>query len=103
MTTQTVKKMQAFLWDSFVGARVVGTRLDDLLSWPGLHLTQGQISSVENHYYKPEEWNKEDEQVRDLVAKATDCEDFEELYSWLAWAVGDLVAAYLVEEWEQCY
>lgn len=100
MRTQAIKKMQAFLWDAFTDSDAVGVSLDDLLTWPGLRLAEGQISSVEAHYYKPEEWSEEDEQARDKVAKATDSEDFEALYSWLAWAVGDQTAADLVEDWE---
>lgn len=100
MTTNVTRKMQSFLWDSFVGARVVGTRLDDLLSWPELGLTEGQISSVEKHYYKPDEWTEEDEKVRDIVATATDNENSLYLYHWLAWAVGDEIASYLVAGWE---
>lgn len=100
MKAQTIKKMQAFLWDAFTDADAVGVSLDDLLTWPGLHLTQSQIKSIEAHYYKPEEWAKKDEEVRDIVAAATDSTDFNRLYSWLIWAVGDQTAAELVEEWE---
>lgn len=103
MKKQAIKKMQVFLWDAFTDADAVGVSLDDLLSWPGLHLTQGQIASVEAHYYKPEEWSKEDEQARSIIADATDSEDFNRLYSWLIWAVGDQTAANLVEDWEQCF
>lgn len=99
-----VKETQKFLWDAFTDSVAVGVKLDDLLSWPGLKayygLTQAQVSSVEAHYYQPEKWDKEDEKVRDIIADATDSEDFESLHSWLAWAVGDLVAADLVEDWE---
>lgn len=99
----TVKETQKFLWDAFTDADAVGVSLNDLLTWPGLHLAQGQISSVEAHYYKPEEWSKEDEQARNIIAGATDSEDFNRLYSWLIWAVGDQTAANLVEDWEQCF
>lgn len=99
----TVKETQKFLWDAFTDADAVGVSLNDLLTWPGLHLAQGQISSVEAHYYKPEEWSKEDEQARNIIADATDSEDFNRLYSWLIWAVGDQTAANLVEDWEQCF
>lgn len=100
-----VIEAQGFLWDAFTDADDVGVSLEDLLSWPGLAtyygLTQKQIDSVEAHYYTPEKWTKQDEQVRDLIAKATDSEDFEALRSWLAWAVGDPTAEGLVENWEQ--
>lgn len=96
----TIKKMQAFLWDAFTDAEGVGVWLDDLLTWPGLGLSEGQIESVGAHYYQPEKWTAADEQVRDLVAAATDSENFNRLCSWLIWAVGDQTAANLVEEWE---
>lgn len=97
---KAVMKTQGFLWDAFCDADDVGVSLDSLITWPGLHLTQGQIESVEANYHTPEKWTKEDEQVRDIIADATDSEDFEALYSWLAWAVGDQTAADLVKEWE---
>lgn len=101
---KALKEIQKFLWDAFTDADAVGVKLDNLLSWPGLKyqcgLTQSMIDSVKAHYYKPEDWSKEDEKVRDIVAEATDSEDFEALYSWLAWAVGDQTAAGLVEDWE---
>lgn len=100
MTTNVTRKMQSFLWDAFTDADAVGVSLDGLLTWPGLHLSQGQIISVEKHYYKPEEWAKKDEEARDIIAAATDSTDFNRLYSWLIWAVGDQTAAGLVEEWE---
>ena len=97
----TVKEAQHFLWDAFADADAVGVSLDNLLTWPGLRLTQGQINSVEKHYNQPEKWSKEDETVRDIIAAATDSNDFMRLYSWLAWAVGDQTAAKKVEEWEE--
>lgn len=104
---KAVMKTQGFLWDAFSDADAVGVKLDDLLSWPGLAtyygLTQKQIDSVEAHYYAPEKWTKQDEEARDKVAAATDSEDFEALYSWLVWAVGDQTAEGLVEDWEQSY
>lgn len=98
---KAVLEAQGFLWDAFTDAGGVGVKLDDLLTWPGLGLAKKQVKSVEAHYDQPEKWTKEDEEVRDLVADATDCEDFETLYSWLSWTVGDQTAAKMVEEWEE--
>lgn len=94
------REIGSFLWDAFTDADAVGVELDSLLTWPGLRLTQYQIFCIESHYDRPEEWTDQDEAVTDKIADATDSEEFESLYSWLAWAVGDQTAAELVEDWE---
>ncbi|MCD5439820.1 hypothetical protein [Lactobacillus delbrueckii] len=46
------------------------------------------------------EWNSSNEEVRGAIAAATDMQDYEKMYAWLAFVVGDTTAAALVKEWE---
>lgn len=94
-----IQKMQKFLWDAFCDPDAVGVYLHDLLTWPGLHLTSDQVKSTEYHFYDPEAWSEDNEAVRDIVAAATDSENFDRLYCWLIWTVGDQTAADLVKNW----
>lgn len=96
-----IAKVQSFLWDAFCNAESVGVSLNDLLTWPDLHLTEAQIESVEAHDYEPDSWTKEDEAVRDIVADATDSTDYDRLYNWLIWTIGDQTAADLMEGWAE--
>lgn len=98
---KNIEKMQSFLWEAFCNAESVGVLIDDLLTWPGLHLTSEQIESVEAHYYQSEVWTEEDEEVRDIVAAATDSQDYNRLDCWLIWTVGDQTAADLVSGWTE--
>lgn len=94
-----IEKMQKFLWDAFCDADATGVRLHDLLTWPGLHLTKGQIESVESHYHEVDKWNIGDEAVKEIIADATDCEDFGFLSGWFAWVVGDVETDSLGDSW----
>ena len=95
-----IKGMQNFIWDGFTDSVSVGVDLEDVLTgarFCGVNLTNEQVQSVIAHNVAPDEWNKEDEKVRDLIAVASDCEDGEKLFKWLEWIVGD-EAYSLVEE-----
>lgn len=94
-----LEKMQTFLWNAFCDADGVGVNLDTFLSWTGLHLTSQEIESVTMHYYGEGEWSKNDEKISGIVADTTECEDFDWLYDWLVWSVGDKTAAELMENW----
>lgn len=94
-----LEKMQTFLWNAYCDADGVGVNLDTLLTWPGLGLAGYQVESVTAHYYGAGEWTKNDEMVSDIVADATDGEDYYKLYDWLEWSVGDKTAAELAENW----
>lgn len=99
-----IVKIQSFLWDAFCNADSVGVNINDLLTWPGLHLTSDQVEGVEAHYYDidgMDKWDENDETVRDIVATATDCENFDRLYCWLIWSVGDQTAFDLVKNWAE--
>ena len=96
-----LQKIQSFLWDAFCDPDATGVYLNDLLTWPGLHLTSDQVTSAEYHFYDPEAWDEGNEAVRDVVANNTDCEDFNRLYCWLIWAVGDRTAFDLVKSWAE--
>ena len=96
---RVVNEIGEFIWDGFCDPAAVGVSLNDLLTWPGLHLTNDQVISAEYRFYDPEAWSEDNEAVRDIVAAATDCEDFDSLYCWLIWTVGDQTAADLVENW----
>ena len=92
-----------FIWDGFCDPAAVGVNLLDVLDGAdlvGVHLTDEQKDSVLNHVNIFGEWTSDDETVRDLIAAATDCVDFEKMYAWLAFVVGDTTADDLVKEWE---
>lgn len=97
-------KIGGFLWDGFCNPESVGVRLEDVLdgaALAGLQLTDKQKSSVLAHAKSPDDWTKEDENVRDLIASATDMQDFDKMYKWLEYAAGDQVAAGLIEDWKE--
>lgn len=95
-----IEYMQDFIWNGFTNSESVGVKLEDVLTgsrFVGVNLTNKQIKLVIDHYTDPDEWNDDDEKVRDLIAEATDCEDGDKLFKWLEWIVGD-EAFELVEE-----
>ena len=97
---QQIKGMKEFIWDGFTDSESVGVNLEDVLTgarFCGVKLTDKQINSVIDHYMNPDEWNDADEEVRDLIAAASDLDDGEKLFKWLEWIVGD-EAYNLVEE-----
>ena len=97
------REIGEFIWDGFTDAEGVGVSLEDILTgahFVGVELTDDQIDSVIDHYTKPDKWGDEDEKIRDLIAAATDCEDYESMFAWLAFIVGDTTAEDLVKEWK---
>lgn len=93
-----------FLWDGFTNPQSVGVRLEDVLDGAalvGLKLTDEQKSSVLAHSEAPDDWTEDDENVRDLIADATDSKDFDKMYKWLEYVVGDIAATELVEDWKE--
>lgn len=96
------RKIGEFLWDGFCDPAAVGVNIFDILDGAGLvgvNLTNEQKDSVLNHSNDYGEWTSNDEEVRDLIAAATDCEDFEKMFSWLAYVVGDDTAKAMIREW----
>lgn len=93
-----------FLWDGFCDPAGVGVNVFDILDGAasvGLNLTEAQKDSVLAHGGDFGEWTSTDEEVRDAIAAATDCVDYEKMCAWLACVVGDTTAAGLVKEWEE--
>ena len=71
-----------FLWDGFTDPAGVGVNIFDILdgaSLVGLELTSEQRDSVLNHSNNFGEWSSNDEDVRDAIAAATDCVDYEKM------------------------
>lgn len=100
---QQIKAMQDFIWAGFCDPAGVGVNFEDVLTgarFCGVDLADAQIKSVVDHYAAPDEWDSEDEKVRDAIAEATDCENGENLFQWLAFIVGDTTAESLVKEWK---
>ena len=98
------RKIGEFLWDGFCDPAGVGINMFDLLDGAylvGLKLTTEQKDSVLNHLNDSDEWSSNDEKIRDAIAAATDCMDYEKMYAWLAFVVGDTTAEALVKEWEE--
>ena len=92
-----------FIWDGFCDPAGVGVNIFNILDGAylvGVHLTDEQKNSVLNHANAFDEWNTDDEEIRDLIAAATDCKDYEKMFSWLAFIVGDTTADDLAKEWE---
>lgn len=88
---QQIEYMQDFIWNGFTNAESVGVNLEDVLTgarFVGVNLTDEQIKSVIDHYTEQDEWNNEDEKVRDLISEATDCEDGDKLFKWFEWIDG---------------
>ncbi len=95
--------MQDFLWDSFCNADSVGVNALDVMTgakFVGLKLTDDQIQGVLDHYHEPGNRSEGDEEVKDMIADATDCSDGDKLYQWLVWAVGNQTADDLLEDWK---
>lgn len=97
------REIGEFIWDGFCDPAGVGVNIFDILDGAalvGVNLTTEQKDSVLNHSNNYGEWTSNDEEVRDQIAAATDCEDYEKMLSWLAFVVGDATAEALVKEWE---
>lgn len=97
------KEIGAFIWDGFTDPAGVGVNMFDILegaSIVGVKLTDTQKDSVLIHANDFGEWTSTDEEVRDLIAAATDNEDYEKMFDWLTFIVGDTTAAGLVKEWK---
>lgn len=93
-----------FLWDGFTDPASVGVNLFNLLDGAalvGVDLTDEQKNSVLAHVNEIDGWTSTDEEVRDLIAAATDCVDYEKMFNWLTFIVGDTTAGDLVKEWEE--
>ena len=100
---RVVNEIGEFIWDGFCDPAAVGVNIFNVLDGAdlvGIHLTDEQKDSVLNHVNIFGEWNTNDEEVRDLIAAATDCKDYEKMFSWLAFVVGDTTAEQLVNEWK---
>lgn len=93
-----------FLWDGFTDPAGVGVNVFDILDGAalvGVDLTDEQKNSVLAHVSEIDGWTSADEEVRDLIAAATDCVDYEKMFDWLSFVVGDTTAGDLVKEWEE--
>lgn len=97
------REIGEFIWDGFTDPAGVGVNMFDILdgaSLVGVNLTDAQKDSVVSHSNSIDEWSSDDEEVRDLIAAATDCKDYEKMFNWLTFVVGDSTAAGLVKNWE---
>lgn len=98
------REIGAFIWDGFTDPAGVGVNMFDILDGAalvGVDLTDEQKNSVLIHANDFGEWASDDEEVRNAIAAATDCVDYEKMYAWLAFVVGDTTAAALVKEWKE--
>lgn len=98
------REIGEFIWDGFCDPAGVGVNMFDILDGAalvGVDLTDEQKNSVLNHSNDYGEWTSNDEEIRDQIAAATDCEDYEKMFDWLAFVVGDTTAAALVKEWKE--
>lgn len=98
------KEIGSFLWDGFCDPAGVGVNLFSLLDGAalvGVDLTDEQKNGVLAHVDAIDGWTSDDEAVRDLIAAATDNEDYEKMLAWFAFVVGDTTAAAMVKEWEE--
>ena len=98
-----VNEIGNFIWDGFCDPAGVGVNIFNILdgaSLVGVDLTDDQKNGVLSHVNAFGEWTSDDETVRDAIAAATDCVDYEKMFSWLAFVVGDTTAEALVKEWE---
>lgn len=101
---RVVNEIGEFIWDGFCDPAAVGVNMFDILDGAtivGCNLTDEQKDSVLNHVNIFGEWTCDDETVRDAIAAATDCKDYEKMFSWLAFIVGDTTAEQLVNEWKK--
>lgn len=91
-SNEQIEEMQDFIWKCYIDPVYFGVTLEDVLTgakFVGVELTEEQIQSVIKHKSAPDEWTDADEEVRDRIADATDCEDGDKLFKWLEWLVGD--------------
>lgn len=98
------REIGAFIWDGFTDPAGVGVNLFNLLDGAalvGVDLTDEQKEGVLNHGNTFGEWTSDDEEVRNAIAAATDMQDYEKMFDWLAFVVGDTTAAALVKEWKE--
>ena len=97
------REIGEFIWDGFADPAGVGVNMFDILSGAalvGVNLTNEQKDGILSHVSDFGEWSSDDEEVRDAIAAATDCVDYEKMFNWLAFVVGDITAASLVKEWQ---
>lgn len=98
------REIGRFLWDGFCDPDGVGVDLADILdgaALAGVYLTEAQKDSVIRHMDDgAETYTADEEAVRDQIAAATDCEDYEKMFSWLEFVVGDVLAPVMVREWK---
>ena len=96
-------KICEFIWDGFTDPAGVGVNMVDVLDGAtlvGVNLTDMQKDSVLNHYENVDEWSSNDEEVRDAIAGATDCVDYNKMFDWLEFVVGDTTADEMVKNWQ---
>lgn len=104
ISSHVTREIGNFIWNGFTDPSGVGVSLADVLDGAalvGVDLTDEQKESVLNHIDNVDLWTFEDEEVRDLIAEATDNATYEQLFAWLVFVVGDNTAEALVEEWEE--
>lgn len=98
------RKIGDFIWNGFTDPDGVGVDAADVLDGAalvGVDLRDEQKESVLNHMDNVDLWTFEDEEVRDLIADATDNATYEQLFAWLAFVVGDDAAEVMIKEWEE--
>lgn len=94
--------MSKFIWDGFTDPDGVGVSLAAILdgaALAGVVLTDDQKDSVIRHMGDVDSWTAGDEAVRDLIADATDQAAGFQLYAWLAYVVGEVMAKAMIKEW----
>lgn len=103
-SNKTIKAMQDGIWDEFTDPDAAGVKKEDILTVArdimGVKLTDDQIQSVVEHYNYADDWTEQDEKVRDMIADATDSEDGDKLFSWMAWIDGDQAADGFIDYYE---
>jgi hypothetical protein len=98
------REIGEFIWDGFTDPAGVGVNIPKLLDGArlvGVDLTDAQKDSVLSHANDFGEWTSDDEEVRNAIAAATDCVDYDKMLAWLAFIVGDSTTAGLVKDWEE--
>lgn len=99
-----VREIGEFIWDGFCDPAGVGVNLFNILGGAalvGVDLTEEQKNGVLAHADEIDGWASDDEEVGDAIADATDNADYDKMFAWLAFVVGDSTAAGLVREWEE--
>lgn len=101
--TFLAREIGEFIWGAFCAPDGSGVSMRDILdgaALAGLHLTEAQKESVLNHMDDDAEvYTSEEEEVWNLLAAATDCGDYEKMFSWLEFVVGDILAPVMIREW----